>query len=111
MESLAQNVLSNAAWALALALVASRVWRQRPVLAHGLWLLVLLKLVPPSFVDFQEQRDAVLIHELAHLKRRDHWVRRLEAVVLGLDWWNPVAWWARREIEKAEEECCNAWIV
>ena len=40
------------------------------------------------------QRDAVLAHELAHLKRRDHWVRRLEATVLGLYWWDPVAWWA-----------------
>ncbi len=59
----------------------------------------------------EDQRDAVLVHELAHLKRRDHWVRRLEAVVLGLYWWNPIAWWARREIEKAEEECCDAWVV
>ena len=57
------------------------------------------------------QQDAVLAHELAHLKRRDHWVRRLEAAVLGLYWWDPVAWWARRELERAEEECCDAWVV
>ena len=57
------------------------------------------------------QRDAVLAHELAHLKRRDHWVRRLEAAVLGLYWWDPVAWWARREVERSEEECCDAWVV
>ncbi len=57
------------------------------------------------------QQDAVLAHELAHLKRRDHWVRRLEAVVLGLYWWDPVAWWARRQLERAEEECCDAWVV
>src|SRR5258707_575541 len=25
-----------------------------------------------------EQRDALLVHELAHFKRRDHWVRWLE---------------------------------
>ena len=30
------------------------------------------------------QQDAVMAHELVHLKRRDHWVRRLEAVVLAL---------------------------
>ena len=54
---------------------------------------------------------AVLAHELAHWKRRDHWVRRLEAVVLGLYWWYPVAWWAHRRLEQAEEECCDAWVV
>jgi bla regulator protein BlaR1 len=58
-----------------------------------------------------EQRDAVLAHELAHLRRGDPWVRRLEAVVLGLYWWHPVAWWARREVGRAEEECCDAWVV
>ncbi len=57
------------------------------------------------------QQDAVLAHELAHLKRRDHWVRRLEATVLGLYWWDPVAWWARREIEHAEERACDAWVL
>ena len=57
------------------------------------------------------QQAAVLAHELAHWKRSDHWVRRLEAVVLGLYWWCPVAWWASRRLEQAEEECCDAWVV
>jgi RND family efflux transporter MFP subunit len=57
------------------------------------------------------QRDAILAHELAHLKRRDHWVRRLGAVACGLYWWDPVAWWARREVELAEERCCDAWVL
>jgi beta-lactamase regulating signal transducer with metallopeptidase domain len=58
-----------------------------------------------------EQRDSLLLHELAHLRRRDHWVRRLELIVLGLYWWHPVAWWARHELQEAEEECCDAWVV
>jgi len=57
------------------------------------------------------QQEAVLAHELAHLKRRDHWVRRLEALACGLYWWDPVAWWARREVEQAEERCCDAWVL
>ena len=57
------------------------------------------------------QQDAVVAHELAHLKRRDHWVRRLEALACGLYWWDPVAWWARREVERAEERCCDAWVL
>lgn len=57
------------------------------------------------------QQEAVLAHELAHWKRLDHWVRRLEAIVMGLYWWYPVTWWTRRQLERAEEECCDAWVV
>jgi bla regulator protein BlaR1 len=46
------------------------------------------------------QQNAVLAHELAHLKRGDHWARWLEVLVVGVYWWDPVAWWARREIER-----------
>jgi beta-lactamase regulating signal transducer with metallopeptidase domain len=58
-----------------------------------------------------EQRATLLAHELAHLRRRDHWVRVLELVVTGLYWWHPVVWWARREIREAEEQCCDAWVL
>jgi hypothetical protein len=53
----------------------------------------------------------LLVHELAHLRRGDHWVRRLELVALGLYWWHPAAWWARRELEDAEERCCDGWVA
>jgi beta-lactamase regulating signal transducer with metallopeptidase domain len=58
-----------------------------------------------------EQRTTLLAHELAHVRRRDHWVRFLELVVSGLFWWHPVVWWARREIHEAEELCCDAWVL
>jgi hypothetical protein len=58
-----------------------------------------------------DQQDALLAHELAHLRRGDHWVRRLELLALGLYWWHPVAWLARRELRDAEEQCCDAWVV
>lgn len=57
------------------------------------------------------QHDALLVHELAHLKRRDHWVRFVELGVMSLFWWYPVAWWARRSLRDAEEQCCDAWVV
>ena len=58
-----------------------------------------------------DQRQALLVHELAHWRRGDHWVRRLELVVLMLYWWCPLVWWARRHLQEAEEECCDAWVV
>jgi beta-lactamase regulating signal transducer with metallopeptidase domain len=57
------------------------------------------------------RRSTLLVHELAHVKRRDHWVRWLELVVIGLYWWYPLVWWARRRLRAAEEECCDAWVV
>jgi beta-lactamase regulating signal transducer with metallopeptidase domain len=75
-------------------------WTPRLLLPADLW----ESLTP-------DQRDALLAHELAHLRRRDHWVRRLELLVLGLFWWHPVAWWARHELAEAEEACCDAWVV
>jgi beta-lactamase regulating signal transducer with metallopeptidase domain/Ca2+-binding EF-hand superfamily protein len=53
----------------------------------------------------------VLAHELAHLKRRDHWVRLLEMAVLGLYWWHPAVWLALRQLHRAEEACCDAMVV
>ena len=38
-------------------------------------------------------REAILAHELAHVRRKDHWVRLLEVVVTTLFWWHPVVWW------------------
>ena len=58
-----------------------------------------------------DEQTSLLLHELAHLKRRDHWVRWLELVVAGLYWWHPVVWWARRALREAEEQCCDAWVV
>ncbi len=58
-----------------------------------------------------EERAGLLAHELAHLKRYDHWIRWFEFVVLGIYWWNPIAWWARSQIQQAEEECCDGWVL
>jgi beta-lactamase regulating signal transducer with metallopeptidase domain len=59
----------------------------------------------------EDQRDLLLAHELAHLRRGDPWVRLLELLVLTLYWWHPVAWWARRRLQETGEECCDAWVV
>jgi WD40 repeat protein/beta-lactamase regulating signal transducer with metallopeptidase domain len=58
-----------------------------------------------------EGRATLLAHELAHVRRGDHWVRWLELVVLAVYWWYPLAWWARRQVQLHEEECCDAWVV
>ena len=55
-----------------------------------------------------EQLACVIRHELAHFVRRDHCANAIAFVVASLFWWNPVAWWARREMRLAQEACCDA---
>src|SRR5262249_19060300 len=53
----------------------------------------------------------VLAHELAHLRRRDHWTAWLELVVQGFHFWNPLFWLARRQLHRAAELACDQWVV
>ncbi len=57
------------------------------------------------------EQDALIAHELAHVRRRDHWVRYLELAATAVYWWNPVVWWARRGLRREEEQCCDAWVL
>jgi beta-lactamase regulating signal transducer with metallopeptidase domain len=52
----------------------------------------------------------ILAHELAHLRRCDHWVRAIELIVSTIYWWNPLVWFVRRQIHEAEDLCCDAWV-
>ena len=42
------------------------------------------------------QRETLIAHELAHLKRGDDRVRLFELAVTILYWWLPLVWWAHR---------------
>lgn len=70
-------------------------------------------LIPSVFVDELDETAlrAVLAHELAHVRRRDYLVRVVEWLVCSVFWWNPVVWWARRELRSAEESCCDILAV
>jgi beta-lactamase regulating signal transducer with metallopeptidase domain len=61
-------------------------------------------------LDERAQRS-LLLHELAHYKRGDHYVRFLELAAMGVYWWFPIAWLVRREIRRAEELACDAEVI
>ncbi|HEV3005005.1 MAG TPA: M56 family metallopeptidase, partial [Pirellulales bacterium] len=58
-----------------------------------------------------DSRRAVIVHELAHLRRRDHWVGWLELLASCLWWWNPLFWFIRRQLRENAELACDAWVV
>ena len=55
--------------------------------------------------------DAVLLHELIHLRRHDAWRRRIETVVSALLWWLPITWIARSRLRELEELCTDAAVL
>jgi TonB family protein len=66
-------------------------------------------ILPTELLDRldQDQTDTLIAHELAHLSRRDHWVRHLELAAIALFWGNPVVCWATRHVRRAQELCCD----
>lgn len=85
------------------ACVSPMIWAgRRPVLVipTGLW----------TQLD-RTGRRAILFHELAHLKRRDHWVAWLEVFASLLYWWHPLVWWVRRRIHEEADLSCDAWVT
>ncbi|HSP91896.1 MAG TPA: M56 family metallopeptidase, partial [Vicinamibacterales bacterium] len=53
----------------------------------------------------------VLLHELAHVQRRDDWWLLAERILLAVAWVNPAAHWARRELSLSREMACDEWVV
>lgn len=56
-------------------------------------------------------REAIVCHELAHVKRWDHLICWLEMVVTRLFWWHPLAWWAARRVRDEAEHSCDLWVT
>lgn len=53
------------------------------------------------------ERRWVLLHEAAHLRRRDPAVNLLAQVVCALEWPNPLAWWASRRLRLESERAAD----
>ncbi len=69
--------------------------------------------IPSELLDLfsSESLDAILRHELIHLRRRDGWRRHLDVVVLAIWWWLPTVWVARRRLCELEEVCTDAAVL
>jgi len=75
-------------------------WRTTLVLPKTLW----------NDLDAVGRR-AVVQHELAHIRRRDHWVRWVELFIGTLYWWHPIVWWARRRVHEEADLSCDLWVT
>lgn len=53
------------------------------------------------------QRRSVLLHELAHLGRRDLWANAAAAMATAVYWFNPLVWMLARRMRAEQEFACD----
>jgi beta-lactamase regulating signal transducer with metallopeptidase domain len=54
-----------------------------------------------------EQLEAILAHELAHIRRHDYLVNVLQKIVETLLFYHPAVWWISRRVRVEREHCCD----
>jgi len=68
--------------------------------------------LPRSAASWPEARlRAVLLHELAHVRRRDGLVQLLVDVCCALHWYNPLVWYASAQLVTEREIACDDLVV
>jgi beta-lactamase regulating signal transducer with metallopeptidase domain len=72
------------------------------------WLKPVILLPASVLTGFSaEQIDAILAHELAHIKRCDYLVNMLQTAVEILGFYHPAVWWISKKIRIERENCCD----
>jgi beta-lactamase regulating signal transducer with metallopeptidase domain len=69
--------------------------------------------IPSAFIAALtlDELDQVILHEHAHVQRRDDWSRLLQLLLLSVLWIHPAAVLMSRAIDREREMACDEWVV
>ena len=72
-----------------------------------------LVLLPAALVTQMpaEMLEAVIAHELAHIRRFDLWVNLAQRIVETLLFYHPAVWWLSSRVRNERELCCDELAV
>ncbi|MBN1515015.1 DUF4252 domain-containing protein [Candidatus Sumerlaeota bacterium] len=59
----------------------------------------------------QAQLEAILVHELAHIRRYDFLWNLLQTLIETLLFYHPAVWWVSKVIRKEREHCCDDCVI
>jgi beta-lactamase regulating signal transducer with metallopeptidase domain len=54
-----------------------------------------------------EELEALLAHELAHIRRGDHMANMVQNVLEAVLFYHPAAWWLSARVRQEREHCCD----
>jgi len=108
----------NRFWQQKVKILAERLRITRPIrLLESCWVPVPsvigwlrpVILVPSAALTgtTPQQLEALLLHELAHIRRYDYLVNLLQTIVEILGFYHPAVWWISRRMRIERENCCD----
>jgi len=53
------------------------------------------------------QIEAILAHELAHIRRHDYLVSLFQSMMESVLFYHPAVWWVSKQIRREREHCCD----
>ncbi len=77
-----------------------------PMTIGALKPIILFPIGAVSFLS-TEQVEAILAHELAHIRRFDYFFNILQSVVETAFYFHPAVWWLSATIRAERENCCD----
>ena len=57
------------------------------------------------------QVEAILAHELAHIRRHDYLVSVCQSLAETLLFYHPAVWWVSKQVRREREHCCDDFAV
>src|SRR5438270_5765859 len=81
-------------------------WLQAPAVIGWFRPIVFLPVTALSGLS-EEQLQAVIAHELAHIQRLDPFVNVFQVCVETLLFYHPAVWWLNKRIRAEREHCCD----
>jgi beta-lactamase regulating signal transducer with metallopeptidase domain len=68
--------------------------------------------LPSSYRRWSRAKlEAVLLHELNHLRRRDPFIALIASIVRAMYWFNPMVWHAIRQLNRECERSCDDHVL
>jgi beta-lactamase regulating signal transducer with metallopeptidase domain len=76
-------------------------------LAMGIWRATVILPMSAVLCLSSEELEAVLAHELGHIRRLDYLCNLLQIAVESVLFFHPAVWWVSRSVRDRREVCCD----
>jgi Tfp pilus assembly protein PilF/Zn-dependent protease with chaperone function len=83
-------------------------------IAPGAWGWLRPRVILPDGLSTQlssAELEAVIAHELAHIRRRDNLTAAIARAIVSVFWFHPLAWWIERRMLAERETACDELVL